>query len=858
MAADYESFSGTLPYASELFGIYQPLLGWKSKRMIRRAQKEQEVLLNAAVREIMKYTPKGRAIQRLPHPISPDDIMPNTLRSWAKTKVAKKVQDLAMRFYRKKKQPLTAANWKEILKEADLPKIITAVAKRERSLPTRVGQRIGRSQNVGILVKKEAVAAGLVEYLAHNAPGVLNMVFQANEILPIYRRSVIDPLSNFDPQTQLFVLSPIGLVHLFREYFFEFDSFLGPAVGQVWVSPGGSVELFEVHTRKTIQEKQVLIEAQTTTRSEMESRVEDELSSAVAQQNARNINFGVTTSASGSLFSVVEVSASASFGMQFNHQESQQSAHRHARQQSEKISNEIRRNFRTTFRTSVETQDTSSRRYILQNTTDELINYELRRKMRKVGVQVQHIATQLCWQTYVDEPGWTLGVGKLVHVAQLDDMAPSVEPPEGPPEFQNKIETIPVQFNFNPLDEEAQDDGGDETYVEWPAPPWGGVDEEENDLDDEDDVKNPEGLIQWQLTVPCNPPSGYILEKAEITSWATPESAEDAVAEADCDKLSDNEFRVNLRRVNFDDEPYIMFQVAVVYTPSQKTKDNAESEFQKQMDEYEEQKQRAEHVAAIKAIRERIKLASNIQKRSAEDLREEERTVIFRKLLHDLTGIQSGPAPHLMSELLRAIFDFDKMLYFVADEWWKPRTHSKQQLGVSEQITAEDQAAWGGADEAARDNYLITDESEPAPLGASLGWLLQLDGDEHRNAFLNSPWVKAIVPIRPGKEQSALNWLALAHVEGTDGLDAKYAGTVEGISSPTIEQAIKALAKKVKDLGHDIQNVLATETVYETGFDPLEGGFKATGTPFTIFDQWIEILPTDQVVALEYEPPKEA
>jgi hypothetical protein len=44
-------------------------------------------------------------------------------------------------------------------------------------------------------------------------------------------------------------------------------------------------------------------------------------------------------------------------------------------------------------------------------------------------------------------------------------------------------------------------------------------------------------------------------------------------------------------------------------------------------------------------------------------------------------------------------------------------------------------------------------------LGSSLGWLLQLDGDNLRNAFLNAPWVKAIIPIRPGREKAAFNWL---------------------------------------------------------------------------------------------------
>jgi hypothetical protein len=37
---NYNEFKNTLPYASEIFGIYQPLLGWKSKRIQERQKKD--------------------------------------------------------------------------------------------------------------------------------------------------------------------------------------------------------------------------------------------------------------------------------------------------------------------------------------------------------------------------------------------------------------------------------------------------------------------------------------------------------------------------------------------------------------------------------------------------------------------------------------------------------------------------------------------------------------------------------------------------------------------------------------------------------------------------------------------------
>ena len=47
--------------------------------------------------------------------------------------------------------------------------------------------------------------------------------------------------------------------------------------------------------------------------------------------------------------------------------------------------------------------------------------------------------------------------------------------------------------------------------------------------------------------------------------------------------------------------------------------------------------------------------------------------------------------------------------------------------------------------------------------------------------------------------------------------------------------------------------------MFEFGFDPLAGGFRAQsieGNEFEIVDQWIEIVPTDQVaaVSVKYDP----
>ena len=195
---------------------------------------------------------------------------------------------------------------------------------------------------------------------------------------------------------------------------------------------------------------------------------------------------------------------------------------------------------------------------------------------------------------------------------------------------------------------------------------------------------------------------------------------------------------------------------------------------------------------------------------------------------------------------------------------------------------------WGGIDDTQRDNYYITQDSEPAKLGSSLGWLLQLDGDNMRNAFLNAPWVKAVIPIRPGKEQAAIDWLKA--VEGMNGItdDVLYhsdnpeekdldgdpldgqkmidvlldlAERIRRKHAAGIETGQYPKETEVSDPQLVDEDSVVTSTpidrVYEHGFFPLENSFKANvGGNYEIFDQWIEILPTDQIVPVEvkYDP----
>jgi hypothetical protein len=361
-------------------------------------------------------------------------------------------------------------------------------------------------------------------------------------------------------------------------------------------------------------------------------------------------------------------------------------------------------------------------------------------------------------------------------------------------------------------------------------------------------------------------------------------------------------------------------QVTPLFKPSQQLLKDVEDANNKNRKTYTEQKKQAFQEALFKSIRERVKLASNIQPRDFADLREEERIVVYRNLIRQLLTVASISSDdphvrHVFSEVVESMFGMDDMLYFVSPDWWMPRkqvtsvetlrglglydsqNRSLFEEGRSDSLMEADVVRWGGARAAREDNYYITEDSAPAKLGSSLGWLLQLDGDNFRNAFLNAPWVKAVIPIREGHEWKALDWLSSSTVESSDGLNDLYQeafpGEIDGMITElqqyadwpdpalgpryenltpdefTILDAIRYVIVKIREKQAAAQkkvppglSYLPTDQVFEHGFDPLQGGFRAdpqdpnSKGPFEVFDQWIEVLPTDQIVpvAVKYDP----
>lgn len=682
--------------------------------------------------------------------------------------------------------------------------------------------------------------------------------------------------AQLDPEVQV-ILTPIGLINLFRQYFFEFDTFLGTPVGHIWISPGGTVEVVESSTRRTLVERTAEQSEETSRKIEESLTEQDDVADAVKEDNANDTKLGVSASG-GANVGIYHGEASATFNIQTTTKRSSEQTHKHTRTQSSKVTSEIKRNYKTTFKTVTETTDTTSRRYVVQNTSNRLVNYELRRKMRKVGVQIQHIGTRMCWQVFLPNPGRDLGIGDMVHVVPAPDLT-SIHKPDKIP-YPDPMQ-VTHHLNIPFLQHHGGDDDTELTYLTSPENINHGINKP--DAGEANIV-----LFRHEFPLPP-PPPGFELHKIGPIEFhgAQVKFTIDAPDVLPNPNVAANKFTIRLTFANWGGKRNIPFDAIIIYNPTQAAKDAIDLANAEAKTEYEQAVAQQRHEAYGAAVRDRLRMVSGIRPRSNDDLRSEERQSVYGDLIQQL---DLDTDPHVNSELIRQIFDVDEMLYFTAPEYWRPapiEVHPGQgsvgkypvppsplktpATASRKDLEGDTVASWYSYTDRNnaldpqltptvewRINYLVTEQTQPAPMGSSLGWLIQIDGDVRRNEFLNAAWVKAVLPIRPGRELDALDWLKKAGVEGQAGLAKDYPwqeGDPEDWRGKSIDYVLRTIAELLRVANTAIANTLATEKVFEHGFDPLDGGFRPA-EPYQIFDQWLEVLPTDQVVAaqVEYDP----
>jgi hypothetical protein len=246
-----------LPYASEPFGVYQALLGWRSNLSYERIAAATAHRFAAAARLIGAAT--DISVQA---PIA----TPQTRLAVDRTGTSVGAQ-LAAQMSSLGATDFPDKRWHSILSKSVnsvlasvTENVITGLggmdASQSIAQPSRaIGRTAEQAQpspraSASDQFDAEAATATLLRYVGANNPAIVATMFRPT-IAPWERSIGASAFFVSDNPARDAFLSPIGILHLFREYFFELGTFLGPPVGHVWLSPGGTVELMEVNTRSS-------------------------------------------------------------------------------------------------------------------------------------------------------------------------------------------------------------------------------------------------------------------------------------------------------------------------------------------------------------------------------------------------------------------------------------------------------------------------------------------------------------------------------------------------------------------------------------------------------------------------------
>ena len=194
-----------------------------------------------------------------------------------------------------------------------------------------------------------------------------------------------------------------------------------------------------------------------------------------------------------------------------------------------------------------------------------------------------------------------------------------------------------------------------------------------------------------------------------------------------------NSFTIRLTYANFGGRESLPFDVAVTYEPTTETKKRIDDQNTAAKTAYDDQVAIKKEQLFYETLRARLKLVGKVVSWPQDDLREEERNVVYRSVIARLYGSEGGWSRegfHVATELIRFLFDVDSMLYFVAPDWWRPRAQrlvSKDAQGKLQPTIIADEAVSDRVVHIGKDfpivipghrpYYLITEETQPAPGG---------------------------------------------------------------------------------------------------------------------------------------------
>lgn len=509
----------------------------------------------------------------------------------------------------------------------------------------------------------------------------------------------------------------LGLLQHYREHMIYSEVQAGPLEVLQPLAPHEKMEVLLAETTVRSWEQTVEEESEVTRNQSTETHDENELVDRVA--NVISHSSTTTVSASGNANWITgSASGSASTTVSGASTETTEQTVRRLQEVTRRQAEEIRKKTKITTRV-IETKSVSTTtRHVIENTSNHTVNYGLRKLYYNVNVKIQDLAPSLVWQSVAISPGRSLAGSYFSDDPRKVPLADFPAPVTGTvdvvalhpsaKDYYYRVYQFDLKAVWALLNDSQKKElaGGKILKFRIVALTVRAVSGFGGGGDYGDCVFNPEAI-----TVANFQRDGLFILKGMTHERSDYPSKADLTLE---------------------------------YTISPSQAD---------IDVVQAARDKAQNAASLSYVTSRINFSAFSDRNKLEF---EERKILLASALSRLVPPEIAPEKlpeyfPILYENFIDCFDLKQMFYDVDVTEWS----SMQRLVMNDHYVPEAYE-------------LITKQETPARLGSALSWNLQIDGDDRRNMFLNAPWIRMGIPIKPGKERRALGLLARCRIPGVN------------------------------------------------------------------------------------------
>jgi hypothetical protein len=508
-----------------------------------------------------------------------------------------------------------------------------------------------------------------------------------------------------------------GLMYLYRSLFFDKGLVTGSFEQILSIAPGETIEVgIEISKRSTLEEENEA-KFQVTSSSEASSSLTSEFTDRVSTVIQTTNSSSASMSASGGI-GVFNVGASGSATYSSTRTDSTEKMKRTVNESTQRVSQEIMKS--QVFRTR-RTEEVTSKDYyrrLIVNNTETLSHYGLRRLQQRYSVSSQLRGPRLVWQFAVYDPGKRIATPRIL----TEDIIPSPLLQAGARDIRYAI----IEGLTVTIDGTVQDPGVAWIRRLYISPEFRILSMQfENGWDRISITQNGQDAGQpWEYTALLR-----LIDYKPVTNSPGSYDVAFQMARTSAAGPVPKQMRVTFPRV----QALMLDQNLEAIWHNNP---NTVSEF-------------------LPKYRKLLADTRAIKPRPAGDLRREERDEVVSRAFEVLSLTDTVFSPTDVLSMPR-LFDIEATFYHLIPPFVQSAT---DQYGSGN--------AW------AREYDALAD-ADPAPLGSSIGWKIQPDGDARRNEFINSSLARVSIPIQKKMEREAIAFLK-------DRLGADVSPTVDAL-----------------------------------------------------------------------------